>query len=121
QNVNHLIFWNERYLSRFQDIDLPNFEGSNDSTFEVKAGNSESEWISAKEKLSDILTKWKAALSDVTEEKLNSQFQKSGTWYEVISDITTHNAYHLGQIIHTRKLQGSWIPKDWQVTAPPPQ
>jgi uncharacterized damage-inducible protein DinB len=27
-----------------------------------------------------------------------------------ISHISTHNAYHTGQILYVRKLQGSWNP-----------
>jgi hypothetical protein len=27
-----------------------------------------------------------------------------------IANICTHNAYHIGQIVYVRKLQGSWNP-----------
>jgi hypothetical protein len=29
----------------------------------------------------------------------------------VFTHISTHNAYHIGQIIYVRKEQGSWDPK----------
>ena len=29
----------------------------------------------------------------------------------LISHISTHNAYHTGQILYVRKLQGSWNPE----------
>ena len=29
-----------------------------------------------------------------------------------ISHISTHNAYHTGQILYVRKLQGSWNPEN---------
>ena len=30
------------------------------------------------------------------------------SWAENIGNISTHNAYHTGQIVSVRKLQGSW-------------
>jgi uncharacterized damage-inducible protein DinB len=29
----------------------------------------------------------------------------------LVSHISTHNAYHTGQIVYVRKLQGSWNPE----------
>jgi hypothetical protein len=31
---------------------------------------------------------------------------------QVLTHISTHNAYHIGQIIYVRKQQGSWDPKN---------
>ena len=36
--------------------------------------------------------------------------QKLQTWAPEIARIGTHNAYHVGQIVFVRKLQGSWNP-----------
>src|ERR1700680_599985 len=36
---------------------------------------------------------------------------KPGAIANTIAHISTHNAYHTGQIIMIRKLQGSWDPK----------
>ena len=33
-------------------------------------------------------------------------------WAPSITHICTHNAYHTGQILYVRKLQGSWDPKN---------
>jgi hypothetical protein len=30
------------------------------------------------------------------------------SWYITIGRISTHNAYHTGQILYIRKQQGSW-------------
>jgi predicted secreted Zn-dependent protease len=32
-------------------------------------------------------------------------------WSELIADVNAHNAYHGGQILLLRKLQGSWNPE----------
>jgi hypothetical protein len=31
-----------------------------------------------------------------------------GSWYDMFAQMTIHNAYHIGQIVHLRKQQGSW-------------
>jgi len=122
QNVNHLSFWNERCLLKFQGITPEKFEGDNDATFiGEKETGSEEDWKSAKDRLFTIFSKWKTAVSEADESKLSAIYYGNSSWYEVISDIVTHNAYHLGQIIHTRKLQGSWTPKEWAISAPPAQ
>ncbi len=120
QNVNHLTFWNKRFLLKFQGIVPEKFEGDNDATFrEGKESGTEDDWKSAKDNLFTVLSDWRTALAAADDEKLRSVSPPSGVWYSVISDLNTHTAYHLGQIIHTRKLQGSWIPVEWGITAPP--
>jgi uncharacterized damage-inducible protein DinB len=120
QNVNHLVFWNGRWLLKFNGVVPEKFVGDNDDTFKgEKENGSEEDWNSSKDKLFTVLAGWRAALGDADENKLTAEYSPGATWYELISDIATHNAYHLGQIIHTRKLQGSWIPKQWQISAPP--
>lgn len=47
--------------------------------------------------------RWESAIQSADEQKLQS-------WYPIIARITTHNAYHIGQIIYVRKLQGVWNP-----------
>ncbi|PEO24713.1 DltD domain-containing protein, partial [Bacillus wiedmannii] len=32
----------------------------------------------------------------------------SAKWWEILANVTTHNAYHIGQIIYIRKLQKSY-------------
>jgi hypothetical protein len=120
QNVNHLSFWNERFINRFLDIPMEKFEGDNDTTFRTgKENGSEEDWISAKERLLGILSRWKTVVTEADDEKFLRSKPPSGIWYEVIGNISMHTAYHIGQIVHTRKLQGSWTPTEWVITAPP--
>jgi uncharacterized damage-inducible protein DinB len=46
-----------------------------------------------------------AAVEKMPEEKLALKAP-------LISHISTHNAYHTGQIVYVRKLQGSWNPEN---------
>ena len=55
------------------------------------------------EKLDSILTAIEKAIETADDIKLQS-------WCTTIAHINTHNAYHTGQIIYIRKLQGSWDP-----------
>ena len=62
-----------------------------------------------KERLLTILLQWQCLL---TKEKVESEvhgFQESAQWWGIWGNITTHNAYHIGQIAYIRKqLQKGW-------------
>jgi hypothetical protein len=51
-----------------------------------------------------VLTQLEAVIGKASDAKLQS-------WAGIIANISTHNAYHTGQIIFVRKLQGSWDPE----------
>src|SRR5215475_10759491 len=101
QLVNHLIFWNKDQLAKFKGEKQPDFNGNNDETFaasvDLKA------WNAAVKQLDDVFTEWEKAIEAADDAKLQS-------WYNTIAHISTHNAYHIGQIIYIRKQQGSWNP-----------
>lgn len=105
--ISHLVFWNERYLNRFKGIANPEFEGNNDSTFVSLA---ELAWQEVIEKFHSVMQDWYETIKLATEEKLDQQVSEdsNGTWLETLASITLHNAYHIGQIVTIRKLQGSW-------------
>jgi uncharacterized damage-inducible protein DinB len=112
QIVNHLIFWNERWLIRFKGIIPPKMEGGNNETFENKKGSSE-QWKLAVKKLDDLLGEWETELMMAEDSKLSAEpFPGSGgQWMDVLTQIPVHNAYHIGQIVNIRKQQGSWDSK----------
>jgi uncharacterized damage-inducible protein DinB len=114
QLVNHLIFWNEIYLNRFRGIPYLEYTGDNDSTFEgEKTSGTENEWHETVEKLNSVLTTWENELMNTNEEKLSQPAKKNEKepWVSYIAAINAHLAYHIGQIVVLRKLQGSWNPK----------
>ena len=99
QLVNHLTFWNRRQLEKFRGEKPGAYSGNNDETFVTtldKAG-----WEAAVRQLDEVLTAWEKEIETADEAKLQS-------WYGVIAHISTHNAYHTGQILYIRKEQGSW-------------
>ena len=114
QLVNHLIFWNENYLNRFRGKPNQEFKGTNDSTFEgEKTSGTEEEWREILDKLNSVLTKWENEIENASFEKLDQPAKKNETepWALYIAAVNTHIAYHTGQIVTLRKLQGSWNPE----------
>jgi uncharacterized damage-inducible protein DinB len=101
QLANHLVFWNQEELAKFKGEPPVKFSGNNDETF----NNFDSKkWAATVQQLDQVLTDWEKAIEAADDKKLES-------WYSIIAHIGTHNAYHIGQIIYIRKLQGSWDPE----------
>ena len=98
QLTNHLLFWDRQQLQKFKGEKESPFNGNNDETFNNFDKNS---WSSVVKQLDDVLTEWEKAIESADDAKLKS-------WYIDIGHISTHNAYHTGQILYIRKQQGSW-------------
>jgi uncharacterized damage-inducible protein DinB len=100
QLTNHLVFWNKRQLAKFKGEKPAQFSGNNDETFNAF---DEKSWAATVKALDEVLTDWEKAVEGADDAKLQK-------WASTIAHIGTHNAYHTGQIIYVRKLQGSWDP-----------
>ena len=98
--TTHIIFWNQDQLSKFLNQPGPKFSGDNNETFKSVDKNS---WPATVKEADSVLIKWENAIEASDEKKLEA-------WYEIIGHISTHNAYHTGQIVYIRKVQGSWNP-----------
>jgi DinB superfamily len=98
QLVNHLIFWNQQYLAKFKGDKPTAFNGDNKETF---AGLDKATWEASVKKVDDVLTGWEKAIEEADDAKL-------AKWASTIAKISTHNAYHTGQIIYIRKMKGNW-------------
>jgi uncharacterized damage-inducible protein DinB len=98
QLTSHLIFWDERTLQQFKGVKPPKYDGNNDETF---APVNETTWPATVTKIDEVMTEWEKAVEAADEAKLTK-------WYSTIAHIGTHNAYHIGQILYVRKLQGVW-------------
>lgn len=98
QLVNHLIFWNQQQLAKFKGEKPAAFSGDNKETF---AGLDKAAWEASVKQLDEVLT----ALEKTVEEADEAQLAK---WAGTIGRISTHNAYHTGQIIYIRKMKGNW-------------
>ncbi len=96
----HILFWNTQALSRMKDPKAPPFQGQNDETFNKFNA---AQWADTTRKLDQVLTDLETFVEKADEAKLQGIASE-------IAHIGTHNAYHTGQIIEIRKLQGTWDP-----------
>jgi uncharacterized damage-inducible protein DinB len=102
QLAYHLVFWNQQSLSRLRGEKPAKFSGNNDETF----NNFDSKtWNDTVQQLDQVLTDIEKWVEGADETKLKEAAQ-------TLTHISTHNAYHIGQIIYVRKEQGSWDPKN---------
>jgi uncharacterized damage-inducible protein DinB len=102
QLVSHLVFWNQTQLAQLQGRKAPAYSGKNDDTFNPNVDKGT--WESMVKELDAILTDWEKAIESADEKTLQS-------WASTIAHVSTHNAYHTGQILYIRKQQGSWNPE----------
>jgi len=101
QLANHLVFWNQQVLAKFKGEQPAKFDGNNEETFNNFDAKS---WASTVQQLDAVMTAWENAVESADEEKLKVAASE-------IAHVGTHNAYHIGQIIYIRRLQGSWDPE----------
>jgi len=100
QLAYHLWFWNTRELVDFKGEKAPAFDGNNDETFDNFTA---AQWDDLVKKLNRVLTDWDAAVAAADDQTLAAKAS-------LVAHVGAHNAYHIGQILYVRKLQGAWDP-----------
>jgi hypothetical protein len=100
QLANHLLFWNSQNLAKFKHVTPAKFDGNNDETF---TAFDQGKWDEVRTKLDQVLTELEKLVNAADEKTLQS-------WAPTLGRIATHNAYHTGQIVILRKMQGAWDP-----------
>jgi uncharacterized damage-inducible protein DinB len=96
----HLLFWNTNALAKFNGQKAVPVPADNSETFNDFDA---AKWAETVHKLDAVLTAWEQAVAAADDAKVAANA-------ETIAHIATHNAYHTGQIVLLRKLQGSWDP-----------
>jgi hypothetical protein len=107
--VIHLHYWNRRWIQRYFEGVVEDSKETIDATFRG-SGAGEEEWQTIKTDLLQVFSEWKHALETIDETKLNEKVsdEYEAPWSVPIANMNIHNAYHIGQIVLIRKLQGSW-------------
>ncbi|PEJ60140.1 hypothetical protein CN692_02280 [Bacillus sp. AFS002410] len=103
ENVNHLLYYKERLVANLEGREwTKKLDG--DETFNfTEQSNHKNEWEKVFERLENAHLSLRQQLNNITEEDLNRDS------FEIkLMDILLHEAYHTGQIIQIRKMQGSW-------------
>jgi uncharacterized damage-inducible protein DinB len=101
QLANHLIFWNQQSLAQFKGETPAKFSGDNNETFNSFDSK---KWAATVQQLDEVLTAWEKAVEAADDKKIEAAAS-------TIAHVGAHNAYHVGQMIYIRKLQGSWDPE----------
>ncbi|MBM7585676.1 putative damage-inducible protein DinB [Bacillus pakistanensis] len=104
--VQHLLYWNETWQIRYQKshVNAVSSLENNDKSFVVPENV---KFDQLKGRLLEVLLNWQDLLSEEKMEDDVIGFSVPAKWWSVIGNVTTHNAYHIGQIIYIRKLQKS--------------
>lgn len=104
ENVNHLLFFKERLLLRLKREDASRFDAStNDETFVNEAQG----WEETVANIERVHREIRDILANLTEADLDLPMPTLSVRRQVAS-LVKHDAYHTGQIVQIRKLQGSW-------------
>jgi len=98
QLTYHLLFGNKQELAKFKGEPEDKFSSNNDETFN---NFDTKKWNDTVKQLDQVMAELENLLEAADDKKLQ-------TWASEIVHIGTHNAYHVGQMIVVRKLQGSW-------------
>jgi len=100
QLAYHLWFWDTQSPARLKGQKPPAFSGNNDETFN---DFTPAQWDDLVQKLNQVMTDWETAVREADDQKLADNAS-------LIAHVGAHNAYHIGQILYVRKLQGVWDP-----------
>jgi hypothetical protein len=99
QLVQHLNFWNSANLARLKQQSAPKVD-NNDATFDFDP----KQWENALKDFDRImgeLEQFVQSADDATLAKIAPNMAR----------IAQHNAYHIGEMVTSRKKQGSWNPE----------
>jgi uncharacterized damage-inducible protein DinB len=100
QLTYHLLYWDRRSLKRIQGKPLDKFSGNNDDTFN---GYDPKKWDETVKELDQVMTDYEKFVETADEATLQKHASE-------IAHVGAHNAYHIGEMVSMRKLQGSWNP-----------
>lgn len=112
ESLTHLTYYNNAYLQRFKGVEFQYDTDNNDETFS-SGESTEEAWRDVFEKFDAVMTEWRELIEQANESKFSEAVptKPERIWADLLSDINAHNAYHGGQMLLLRKLQGSWNPE----------
>ncbi|MFZ0688701.1 MAG: DinB family protein [Acidobacteriaceae bacterium] len=100
QLAYHLWYWDSRALDRFNGVKPGPYDGNNDETFNNFTA---AQWDDLVKKLDQVQVDWEKAVESADDAKLAANAS-------LVEHVAMHNAYHIGQILYVRKLEGVWDP-----------
>ncbi|MGG5785304.1 DinB family protein [Bacillus albus] len=103
ENVNHLIYYKERLAANLEGREWTHNLDGNDTFYLTEQSNDDMEWNKVVECSENAQRNLRQVLSAISEKELEQNSLEGK-----LLDIMLHDAYHTGQIIQLRKMQGSW-------------
>ena len=105
--IQHLNYYTNAYLERFKGNDYEYKVADNDETFDKGEADS---WEAEAARFDAIMTEWREQLQQADDSKFEeiAPPHEHRKWCDLIADMNAHTAYHGGQIVLIRKLQGTW-------------
>ncbi|HEY6488929.1 MAG: DinB family protein [Terracidiphilus sp.] len=100
QLAYHIWYWDVRALNDFKGVTNPKFDGNNNETFDNFTA---AQWDDLVKELNQVMADWETAVEQADDKKLAENAS-------LIAHVGAHNAYHIGQILYVRKLEGVWDP-----------
>lgn len=108
ENVSHLLYYKERLLHRLQSTEHAGSAETNDDTFAPSGGPEDEEaWQTAVQRMGDVHRRIHEHLVSLPNDAFDQIVPGKPVGLSVIS-LVLHDAFHTGQIVQIRKLQGSW-------------
>lgn len=107
ETLNHLIYYKERLLKRWTGEETAYPKGvTNEDTFTVEATD-EAAWEQTVRRSHDVHLAIRERIAGLKDEDWENAIpsRQLDTW---LNSLAMHDAYHAGQIVLIRKLQGSW-------------
>lgn len=110
ESLAHLTYYNNAYLQRFKGEKYEYKKADNDATFEAPEEPTEEDWKRDVDTFDSVMREFRSLIESASEEKFDHPVSEKNqaSWAELIMNINAHNAYHGGQMLLIRKLEGSW-------------
>ncbi|HDR8143561.1 DinB family protein [Bacillus thuringiensis] len=106
ENVNHLTYYKERLAANLEGREWTNNLDGGETFYLTNQSNDEKEWKKVFERSENAQRNLRQVLSAISEKELEQNSLEGK-----LLDIMLHDAYHTGQIIQLRKMQGAWPAK----------
>ncbi|KKI91339.1 hypothetical protein WQ54_15455 [Bacillus sp. SA1-12] len=106
ENVNHLTYYKERLAANLEGREWTQHLDGDETFFLTDQSNDDKEWKKVVERSENAQLNLRQALSNISDDELTQQSLEGK-----LLDIMLHDAYHTGQIMQVRKMQGSWPSK----------
>lgn len=102
-NVNHLLYYKERLVANLEGREWKQHLDGNETFYLTEQSNDDRKWEAVVKRAEKVQDNLRHVLSKLSDDELNQH-----SLDEKLLDIMLHDAYHTGQIIQIRKMQGSW-------------